>query len=36
MQGEEVAYLTGDVNSLLWADVHDFVCCKCNCLKLQS
>ena len=36
MQGEEVAYLTGDVNSLLWADIHDFVCCKCNCLKLQS
>lgn len=31
MQGEEVAYLTGEINQRLWQDVHDFVCCKCNC-----
>ncbi len=29
--GEEVAYLTGDLNSALWEDIHKFVCCKCNC-----
>lgn len=33
--GEEVAYLVGDINSLLWDDVHDFVCCthKCKCYE---
>ncbi len=30
MQGEEVAYLTGDVNTLLWEDIHEFICC-CGC-----
>lgn len=29
--GEPVAYLTGDVSGTLWKDVHDFICCKCNC-----
>lgn len=29
MQGEEVAYLTGEINSRLWEDIHPFVCCKC-------
>lgn len=28
--GEEVAYLTGDLNSTLWKDVHRFVCCQCR------
>ena len=31
MGGEEVAYLTGDINSVLWDDIHKFICCKCNC-----
>lgn len=31
MGGEEVAYLTGDLNSVLWKDIHRFICCKCNC-----
>lgn len=26
--GEDVAYLTGDVNSALWKDIHNFTCCK--------
>lgn len=30
MGGEQVAYLTGDLNSLLWKDIHEFMCC-CNC-----
>ncbi len=30
MCGEEVAYLTGDINMLLWDDVHEFICCKCK------
>jgi len=30
MSGEDVAYLTGDVNSMLWGKVHDFVCCECQ------
>ena len=30
MGGEQVAYLTGDLNSLLWKDIHEFICC-CNC-----
>lgn len=28
--GEEVAYLTGDLNSTLWKDVHRFICCQCR------
>lgn len=31
MQGEEVAYLTGDINTALWKDIHRFVCCRCRC-----
>lgn len=30
MAGEEVAYLTGDINSVLWKDIHQFTCCKCK------
>ena len=30
MAGEDVAYLTGDVNSALWEDIHYFTCCKCH------
>lgn len=30
MQGEEVAYLTGNINAALWEDIHDFICCKCR------
>ena len=30
MGGEQVAYLTGDLNSLLWKDIHEVICC-CNC-----
>lgn len=30
LQGEEVAYLTGNVNSMLWPDIHEFICCKCH------
>ena len=30
MAGEDVAYLTGDVNSELWEDIHYFTCCKCH------
>ena len=30
MAGEEVAYLTGDINSELWEEIHEFTCCKCN------
>lgn len=30
MAGEEVAYLTGEINQALWEDVHQFTCCKCN------
>lgn len=29
-KGEEVAYLTGDINSALWRDIHKFLCCKCR------
>ncbi len=29
--GEEVAYLTGDLNALLFDDVHSFICCSQNC-----
>lgn len=29
--GEEVAYLTGDLNALLFDDIHSFVCCSHNC-----
>lgn len=29
--GEEVAYLTGDLNALLFEDVHSFICCSHNC-----
>lgn len=28
--GEDVAYLTGDINSALWDDIHNFICCKCH------
>lgn len=28
--GEDVAYLTGNLNSLLWEYIHPFVCCKCK------
>ncbi len=31
MQGEQVAYLTGDINTALWKDIHRFVCCRCRC-----
>lgn len=31
MGGEEVAYLTGDMNSTLWKDIHKFICCDCKC-----
>ena len=27
MQGEQVAYLTGDLNAELWPEIHQFVCC---------
>ena len=27
---EEVAYLTGELNAILWKDIHQFVCCKCK------
>ncbi len=27
LAGEGVAYLTGNINRLLWEDIHDFVCC---------
>ena len=30
MAGEDVAYLTGEINQALWEDVHQFTCCKCN------
>jgi hypothetical protein len=30
MAGEEVAYLTGDINTALWSDIHRFTCCKCD------
>lgn len=26
MQGEEVAYLTGDLNAELWPEIHQFIC----------
>lgn len=29
LTGENVAYLTGDINLRLWGDIHDFICC-CN------
>ena len=29
LTGEDVAYLTGNINRLLWEDIHGFVCCKC-------
>jgi hypothetical protein len=35
MQGEEVAYLTGNVNTLLWSDIHEFICCKCKCKSYE-
>lgn len=28
--GEDVAYLTGEINLRLWDDVHDFICTKCR------
>lgn len=28
--GEDVAYLTGDINTELWPDIHKFICCKCH------
>ena len=31
MQGEEVAYLTGQINTMLWKDIHQFICCKGKC-----
>lgn len=31
MAGEDVAYLTGDINTALWKDIHEFICCKCKC-----
>ena len=31
MQGEEVAYLTGQLNTMLWKDIHQFICCKGKC-----
>ena len=27
MQGEQVAYLTGDLNAELWPEIHQFICC---------
>lgn len=30
MQGEEVAYLTGQINTMLWKDIHQFICCIGN------
>jgi len=30
MAGEEVAYLTGNINTALWSDIHRFTCCKCD------
>lgn len=27
LSGEDVAYLTGNINRLLWEDIHGFVCC---------
>lgn len=30
MAGEDVAYLTGDLNLALWEDIHHFTCCKCH------
>ena len=31
MKGEAVAYLTGDLNSLLFEDIHPFICCSGKC-----
>lgn len=28
IRGEEVAYLTGDLNSRLWDIIHPFICCN--------
>lgn len=28
--GEDVAYLTGDINTELWPIIHSFICCKCH------
>lgn len=28
--GEDVAYLTGEINLELWGDLHDFICSKCR------
>ena len=36
MAGEEVAYLTGDINSELWDDIHRFTCCKCDKCNSQN
>lgn len=33
--GEDVAYLVGDINSCLWKEIHEFICCnhqKCECM----
>lgn len=30
MKGEQVAYLTGDINTELWGEIHDFICCHCR------
>ncbi len=27
LSGEDVAYLTGNINRLLWEDIHGFICC---------
>lgn len=30
-EGESVAYLTGDLNALLFEDLHSFICCSHTC-----
>lgn len=34
IKGEDVAYLTGDLNALLFEDIHPFICCSGNCKSI--
>lgn len=35
IKGEDVAYLTGDLNALLFEDIHPFICCSGECKKMS-
>lgn len=35
IKGEDVAYLTGDMNALLFEDIHPFICCSENCKNIN-